>query len=85
MTEDPPIDIPDWNGRAQPAGEVWRLRKGKKEALCTLWSHPNGGEARVTVGPELWRTDTRGDAAGLMTLAFEWKWQFQEKGWKPIS
>jgi hypothetical protein len=44
-----------------------------------------GGEARVTVGRELWRTDTRVDPAELMALAFEWKWQFQEKGWKPIQ
>jgi len=76
------IEIPEWDGRAKEAGEVWRLRKGKKEAVCTLWTHPNGGEVRLKVGPELWRFESRGDAATATELALEWKWQFLDKGWK---
>jgi hypothetical protein len=77
-----PIEIPEWDGTAKEAGEVWRLRKGKKEAVCTLWSHPMGGQARVTVGKELWRYEALVDATALNELALEWKWQFEEKGWK---
>jgi hypothetical protein len=76
------IQIPEWDGKAKEAGEVWRLRKGKKEAVCTLWSHPMGGQARVTVGKELWRYEAQVDAETLIDLAREWKWQFEEKGWK---
>jgi hypothetical protein len=77
------INVPEWDGRAKEAGEVWRLRKGKKEAVCTLWSHPMGCQARVNVGKELWRYEAQVEPAALIDLALEWKWQFQEKGWKP--
>ena len=82
MADGGPIEIPEWDGKAKEAGEVWRLRKGKKEAVCTLWSHPMGGQARVTVGKELWRYEALVDATALKELALEWRWQFEEKGWK---
>jgi hypothetical protein len=61
---------------------MWRLKKGTKEAVCTLWTHPMGGEARIKVGKELWRFEARVDPAALGELAGEWKWQFLDKGWK---
>jgi hypothetical protein len=76
------IQIPEWDGKAKEAGEIWRLRKGKKEAVCTLWTHQMGGQARVTVGRELWRYEALVDTEALVDLAMEWKWQFEEKGWK---
>lgn len=85
MSDPVAIEIPEWDGRPREAGVVWRLRKGKKEAVCTLWSHPMGGEARVTVGRELWRYEPQVSTVILMELALEWQWQFQEKGWKPVE
>lgn len=76
------IQIPEWDGKAKQVAEVWRLRKGKKEAVCTIWTHQMGGQARVTVGRELWRYEALVDADALVDLAMEWKWQFEEKSWK---
>jgi hypothetical protein len=59
---------------------VWRLRKGAHLAVCSLWTHPKGGEARITIDSE-WH---RGEAAArleLVDLALGWKAQVQEKGW----
>jgi len=59
------INLPEWDGQAREAGEVWTLRKGTRVATCHLWTHPNGGEIRLTVDGE-WN---RGEAGrdGLAT------------------
>ena len=70
-----------WNGETHEAGEVWTLRKGTRVARCALWTHPYGGEARVTVDGELSRSEAKRDGLALVDLALDWKQQFQEKGW----
>jgi hypothetical protein len=52
MSDNVTINIPQWDGGAREMGEVWRLRKGTRLAACHLWTHRNGGEARVTVDSE---------------------------------
>ena len=75
------LNVPPWDGRVREAGEVWQLRKGSRVAVCTLWTHPKGGEARVTVDGEWQRSEARGDGVALVDLALDWKAQFQAKGW----
>ena len=77
----PTVNVPPWNGEPREAFEVWRLRKGKRLAVCNMWTHPIGGEARVTVDGEMLRTQAGRDGLALVDLALEWKQQFQEKGW----
>ena len=60
---------------------MWRLRKGKRLAVCKVWTHPIGGEARVTVDGQWQRGKARRDSLALVDLALEWKRQFVEKGW----
>lgn len=43
------VNIPNWDGTPREAGEVWTLRKGSRVATCHLWTHPKGGEAKLTV------------------------------------
>ncbi len=81
MTEPASINVPEWDGRAREAGEVWRLRKGSRVAVCALWTHPKGGEARITVDGE-WQRGEAGRGLALVDLALEWKQQFQVKGWE---
>ena len=84
MTTDyrPSINVPPWNGEAREAFEVWRLRKGSRLAVCTVWTHPIGGEARVTVDGEWLRGEARVYGLELVDLALAWKQQFQEKAWQ---
>lgn len=63
------------------AGEVWRLRKGAHLAICELWTHPVGAEARVTVDGELQRSQAGRNGLLIVALALDWKVRFQEKGW----
>jgi len=58
------------------------LHKGKRAAVCTLWTHPYGGEVRVTVSGDLVRSEAKRNGMALVDLAPEWKQQFVEKGWK---
>jgi hypothetical protein len=75
------IRIPQWGGRARNVGDVWRLSKGPRVAVCAFWTHPTGGEARITVDGEFQRSEARRDGLALLDLVLEWKRQFTEKGW----
>jgi hypothetical protein len=77
----PRINVPTWNGEAKEAFEVWRLRKGQRLAVCAVWTHPIGGEARISVDGEFLRSEAKRNGLELVDLALEWKQQFQEKGW----
>jgi hypothetical protein len=81
MTENAEINVPQWDGRPREVGEVWRLHKDQHVAACSLWTHPKGGEARVTVDGEWQRGEAGRDGLALMNLALEWKILFIEKGW----
>lgn len=81
MTEQAAINVPQWDGRPREAGEVWRLCKGERVAVCSLWTHPKGGEARLTVDGEWHRGEAGRDGLPLVDLALQWKAQFQAKGW----
>lgn len=50
-------------------------------AVRALWTHPKGGEARVTVDGEWQRGEAGRDGLALLDLALEWKQQLIEKGW----
>jgi len=76
-----PEFLPPWDGHPREAGLLWELRKGTRVAVCQLWTHPNGGEARVTVEGEWQRGEAGRDGLALVELALEWKQQFIEKGW----
>lgn len=50
-------------------------------AVCHLWTHPSGGEARLTVDGEWHRGEAGRDGLALVDVALGWKQQFQAKGW----
>lgn len=77
----PSVNVPQWTGEAREVSEVWRLRKGTRLAVCTLWTHPIGAEARVTVDGELHRSQAGRSGLVVVELALDWKERFQEKGW----
>ncbi len=81
MTHGASINIPEWDGHARACGEVFVLRKGSRVAVCELWTHPIGGEVRVTVGGELLRSEAKRDGMALVNIGLEWREQFKRKGW----
>lgn len=62
--------------------EVWTLTKGQRIARCSLWTHPKGGEARLTVDGEWHRGEARNEGMALLDVAFDWRTQFEGRGWK---
>ena len=75
------INLPEWDATPRDMGEVWTLRKGTRVASCHLWTHPKGGEARLTVDEEWHRGEALSDKLGLLDVALEWRKQFEAKGW----
>ena len=76
------ISIPEFDGIPREVAEVWTLGKGSRVASCHLWTHPKGGEIRLTVDGEWHRGEALGDGLALVDLALEWKDGFIRKGWQ---
>src|SRR5688500_17921825 len=66
------INVPEWDGCARLVSELWTLRKGSRVAVCTLSTHPIGGEIRVSVDGEMQRTEAKRDGLALVDLALDW-------------
>ena len=81
VTEQTFINLPPWDGHPHECGTVWELHKGARVAVCHLWTHPSGGEARLTVDGEWHRGEAGRDGLALVELALDWKAQFETKGW----
>jgi hypothetical protein len=62
--------------------EVWRLRKGQREARCSVAPHPLGFELRCTVDGEMLRTQVYRDAGSLELDAIAWREAFKTTGWQ---
>ena len=84
MTEQtPPIPFnpPEWRGEAVSLGEIWKLSKGRRVAVCTLWNHPIGAELRCDVDDEMRQTKASRAVGELLDVAHEWRKAFEAKGW----
>ena len=77
---EPYINIPPYYDRPKQAGELWSLQKDGRCAACHLWTHPVGGEIRVSVDGDLIRSEARQDGLALVDLGLEWKAQFPAEG-----
>jgi hypothetical protein len=75
------INVPSWDGTPRECGEVWRLSKGAHVAVCSLFTHPKGGEVRLTIDGEWHRGSVAVDGRTLLDVALDWKQQFEAKGW----
>lgn len=74
-------NVPLSDGTPREAGEVRTLRKGGHVATCHLWTHPKGGEARLTIDGEWHRGSAAVDGRTLPEVALEWREQLSARGW----
>ena len=68
-------------GHAVKMGELWKLTKGSRVVVCSLWNHPIGAEVRCDVDGDMRQTKAGRDLVALLDESDKWKTQFQEKGW----
>lgn len=79
MSDHASINVPMWNGTPKECGEV--CTQGERVASCHLWTHPLGGEVKLTVDGAWVRGESRPHGAELVALALDWRNQFEGKGW----
>lgn len=81
--DNPTVEIPAWDGVPRFVAELWRLTKDHRSAVCSVWTHPEGGELRVTVDGELQLAEATPHTFVLPTLALAWKerWHWMH-GWQ---
>jgi len=73
----------DWNGISTELGELFVMRRGRREIRCKLFSHQFGWELRLVMGV---RADvmldkvcrSRGD---VLKTGEQWKMALLDKGW----
>jgi hypothetical protein len=75
------VTIPRWDGTPRAVADCWTLRQGAHVACCRFWTHPKGGEARLSINGECQRTSVAIDGRTLLDVALDWKEQFEEVGW----
>lgn len=78
------LQRPDWHGSPVDLGELFVLRKNRREAVCKLLSHQFGWECRLYIGqPEnIVQTQVcRSQQEGL-TLGEAWRTALEVKGWR---
>lgn len=71
----------DWRGDPRKQGDLFELRKGKKRAICELWTHPLGWEVRLEASGELLRTQVCRSQDEVFATFESWKAAMVAKGW----
>lgn len=66
----------------QQLSPAWTLSKGKRSAVCTIWSHEFGFELRLTVtNDSLTRTEVCRTHEDLIGMQEAWRGALERKGW----
>ena len=77
------IPVPRWDGQSRQVAELWRMQKGDHVAVCSVWTHPEGGELRLTVDGKLRQAEATHHVFALSTVALTWQeWWSWMKGWR---
>jgi hypothetical protein len=80
--DDKSFEIPEWDGTRREVGELWRMQKDGHVAVCSVWTHPEGAELRLTVGGGVKQTDSTHHVFALSVVAHAWRERFHWlKGW----
>jgi hypothetical protein len=82
MTHIPEIPQRSLFAEPEQLSPAWTLRKGRRTAACTVWSHQLGFELRLTVaGDELPRTQVCRSQEELIATQEQWRAALEDTGW----
>jgi len=77
------VPAEDWNGSSTELGELFVMRRGRREIRCKLFSHQSGWELRLVMGV---RADVMLDKVcasqdDVLRAGEQWKTALIDKGW----
>jgi len=77
------VPAADWNGSSTELGELFVMRRGRREIRCKLFSHQSGWELRLVMGV---RADVMLDKVcasqdDVLRAGEQWKTALIDKGW----
>jgi len=77
------LQRPDWHGSPRDLGELFILKKNRREATCKLRSHQFGWELRLFIGSQddVVQTQVCRSQDEVLTTGEQWKAAMIEKGW----
>lgn len=82
MSQKRSFNRPAWTGTPELIAELWTLHKGKRTAVCALWSHSDGAELRLDVEGRESTTLVSEEVAQLLDVAVAWNNELKAKsGW----
>ena len=70
------IVIPSWDGVSRQVAEAWRLPKDAHLVVCSVWTHPEGAELRLTVDGKL----QQAEATTTSSCSPRWRWRGRSDG-----
>jgi hypothetical protein len=76
------LQRPGWRGEARNLGDAFRLYKGKRLAVCELWSHQSGWELRFSVAGHMLATRVCRSQEDVFDTYDAWRAIMMERGWR---
>ena len=67
------IQVPAWDGTSRLVKELWRIEEDGHVASCSVWTHAEGGELRLTVDGFVRRRDVTHHTFALPIVALAWQ------------
>jgi hypothetical protein len=73
----------DWHGSPVELGELFILKKNRRQAVCKLRSHQFGWELHLLIGAQadIVQTQVCRTQDDVLTTGEQWKAAMIEKGW----
>jgi hypothetical protein len=75
------LQRPDWTGEPVRLGSMWTLAKGRRTAVCELWTHQLGWELKLASGATLLQSQVCRTQDDVLDAHEAWKVAMRSKGW----
>ncbi len=77
------VPAADWNGSSTELGELFVMRRGRREIRCKLLSHQSGWELRLVMGvrADVMLSKVCGSRDDVVRTGVQWKTALVDKGW----
>jgi hypothetical protein len=71
-----------WNGMPVRLGSMFTVTRGRRSAVCELWTHLLGWELRLTTGATLLQSQVYRAQEDVLGTHETWQAAIIEKGWR---